>query len=634
MERWYWIELIGFDNTLPDFGVERFLSRNVTTTGVSLLFSHIDFLFDRDSELLPPTACSYGGHEYNRERRRQDWTRAQLRDLVSALQSRGVKVFFSSFDMTKSITDPAWVCYRGNGTPGRLVYPIKRLGERFVGDEIIDAVNRALDFYGFDGFHLADGLSSNRYSIANGDFTLSLCADSGIDIPAALMREEAYTARREWILKNARLQWTRFISDRWATFYDKLFDRVKKPIMFNNAWTRDSFEALYRYGLDYRRCHADKAFAVMIEENSATRAITAPLDEGNVEFPLSHRAGFTYEYALMQQDIRITTGGLKQISLTPISDTQEQWDALRHCPTELLRSIVRRYNNFVFRNGRFEVCSDAPLYCLSDGIPASDWEWLAKTENYRMPLPDRACGFAAVCNPDAPDTELEHFCKTKHYFGSALLNALLRGGLNMGVQLPLCEIGGFKGAYCLVVTNLNAYTEAQKQQLLQTALPLLVIGEDVALSLPCAARYDGTYISVALYNADGIAPDLDMLKALDRVIEAESAAHGEIWTEPLSCKRVDEPFFTALCRALNIAFAADRSTDPAVKVFSFACGKDKYLLLSNDDHIYNVCTMETAAEIKSASALMKDRGYTVRVDGSSFTVRIPPRCAELVRLET
>ena len=38
MERWYWIELIGFDNESSDFGVDNFLSRNVTTTGVSLLF--------------------------------------------------------------------------------------------------------------------------------------------------------------------------------------------------------------------------------------------------------------------------------------------------------------------------------------------------------------------------------------------------------------------------------------------------------------------------------------------------------------------------------------------------------------------------------------------------------------------
>ena len=54
MDRWYWIELIGFDNEAEDFGVDAFLSRNVNTTGVSLLFAHIDFLFEQENELLAP----------------------------------------------------------------------------------------------------------------------------------------------------------------------------------------------------------------------------------------------------------------------------------------------------------------------------------------------------------------------------------------------------------------------------------------------------------------------------------------------------------------------------------------------------------------------------------------------------
>ena len=250
MERWYWIELIGFDNEASDFGVESFLSRNVSTTGVSILFSHIDFVFE-EGELLPETACSYFAHEYNSERRRQNWTATQLKGLVKALKDRGVKVFLSSFDMTERITDPQWLTYGENGMPKRLVYPIKRIGDRYVGDEILDRIDRAIERYGFDGLHLADGLSSNRRSIENGDFSVSFCADSKIDIPDELMVDsvEFYHKRREWILKNAHVQWIKFIRDRWADFYTKVFEKIKKPVMFNNTWTRDSFEALYRYGL-------------------------------------------------------------------------------------------------------------------------------------------------------------------------------------------------------------------------------------------------------------------------------------------------------------------------------------------------------------------------------------------------
>ena len=636
MERWYWIELIGFDNELPDYGVDSFLSRNVTTTGVSLLFSHIDFLFEQENEFFSPTSCSYAGHEYNRERRRQDWTAEQLRGLVDTLKLRGIKVFFSCFDMTKKITDPAWLCLQKDGTPGHIIYPIKPLYTRTVGDEILDRIVKVLDFYGFDGLHVADGMSSNRRTIEGGDFSLALCNGFKTIIPEELMTEgnEAYCLRRRWILENARAEWTEYISDCWAKFYDNLFKAVKKPIIFNNAWTRDSFEALYRYGLDYRKCHANEAFAVMVEENSAVRAITDACDEGNVEHSLEHRDIFTYEYALMQQNIRLNTGGLRQISLTPISDTMEQWDALRHCPTELMRSIVRRYNNFVFRNGHFEVCSDAPMYCLSDGIPANDWKWLSSIEGYRIPLPDRVCGFAAVFNPDALYRELEHFCKDRRYFGSALLNELSFGGLNLGTQLSLDEAVDFTKASCLLVTDLNVYTQEQKRILEKVKLPVLVIGEDVELSLECTSRYDGKYISIAVYNGKNIAPDFKALSALERIIEYTPSDHAEIWTESLSCKRVDAKFFTELCKILNEEFLSDYCEDTAIKVSSFGVGNDRYLLLSNDKHTYNVCTVNTPSSIKNAEALMKYKGYKVKIDGNRFTVRIPPRCAEIVRVES
>ena len=633
MERWYWIELIGFDNEAEDFGVDAFLSRNVSTTGVSLLFAHIDFLFEQQNERLAPTACSYGGHEYSRERRRGEWTKTQLKGLVKTLHDRGIKVFFSCFDMTERITDPDWLCFDENGEPCRLLYVLKNAGGTNVGDAVIERLCAVLDEYGFDGLQLADGLSSNRRSIENGDFSLQLCEDFGVTIPKRLMREgkEAYAARRAWILKHARFEWIEYLAKGWESFYERLFAAVKKPIMFNIAWTRDSFEALYRYGLDYSRCQLDKAFAIMIEENSATRGITAPEDEGRVRFSLAHRDTFTYEYALMQQDIKLMTDGKNQIALMPISDTQEQWDALRHCPTELIRAIVKRYNNFVYRNGQFEVCSNAPLYCLSDGIPAEDWRWMAKQESYRLPSPTFIDGFAAVSNPEALYADVRQFCENKRYFGSALLGELVNNGLNMSAQLALCDVSAFDKAKCLVVTNLNAYTEEDKKLLEKAKLPILVIGEDVELPMKKCAHYAGKYVSVALY---GDAPDIntESLASLERSVPAGKLQRGEIWTEPLQYKRVRSEFFVELCRILNTAFDLDLAPNTDVKINSFLCGNDKYLLLSNDLHTYCLPTVNTNTRIADAQAIMKDKGYKVKFSEKSFCVRIPPRCIEIVKI--
>jgi hypothetical protein len=632
MDRWYWVELIGFDNTSPDFGVSAYLSRNQSTTGVSLLFSHIDFLF-ADDEVLAPTACSYGGHEYNRERRRQEWTKTQLKGLIKELHAHGVKVFFSCFDMTDTITDPTWRTYSRSGKPSSLVYVLKRLENGTVGDVVIERLRAVLDEYGFDGLQLADGLSSNRPSIENGDFSVPFCRQSGISIPEKLMGEdvESYAARRAWILKHKRYEWICFLADAWADFYGKLFDAIKKPIMFNIAWTRGPFEALYRYGLDYGRCQLDRAFAVMIEENSATRAITSPEDEGAVEFSLAHRDTFPYEYALMQQQIKLHTGGLSQISLMPISDTQEQWDALRHCPTELTRAIVKRYNNFVWKDGKFIPCCDAPHYCLSDGIPAEDWRWLAKQESYRLPPVDLVEGFVGVYNPDALYRDVAQFCRKKHYFGAALQQELICAGLHVGAQVALADVGAFDRAKALLVTDLDTYTAAQKAELAKTKLPILAVGEDVDLPLENCTRYTGKYLSVALYNAP-VAPDLTSLAGFERMIRRQPLQNGEIWTEPLSHRRVSADFFKALAESMNEAFDLDRAA-PDVKLTSYRCAGEKYVILSNDRHTYYLPTVTTAAPVKGATALMKDKGYTVRCKNNTFTVRIPPRCVEIVKVE-
>jgi hypothetical protein len=171
-------------------------------------------------------------------------------------------------------------------------------------------------------------------------------------------------------------------------------------------------------------------------------------------------------------------------------------------------------------------------------------------------------------------------------------------------------------------------------RLAQARLPILAVGEDVELPLTCNARYNGSYISVALYGAEGVALCLDFLCETDRVIEADPSAHGEIWTEPLAYRQMEAPFFEGLCHALGVAFDLDVSEDPAVKIVSFSVGTDKYLLLSNDEYTYRLCTVRTPSTIKSAHALMKQQGYRVTVTDNAFTVRIPPRCIELVRLET
>jgi hypothetical protein len=107
---WYWIELIGFDNTLSDYGVEQFFSKlNGKPEGFSILFSHIDFINDFDKENVDytflPCDCSYSGHLHGGDRLRQAWTSSQLKGLIEQLHKKGAKVVFSIFNFFEYVDD-------------------------------------------------------------------------------------------------------------------------------------------------------------------------------------------------------------------------------------------------------------------------------------------------------------------------------------------------------------------------------------------------------------------------------------------------------------------------------------------------------------------------------------------------
>ena len=106
-----WIELVGFDNTLPDYGVDDFLSKtgfrphmvSFHLTSISFVMMHRGM---REEYRLPAFACSYSGHDGNDDRHRQDWTNLQMAGLVKALHARGVEVYISMFDFDSETLVP------------------------------------------------------------------------------------------------------------------------------------------------------------------------------------------------------------------------------------------------------------------------------------------------------------------------------------------------------------------------------------------------------------------------------------------------------------------------------------------------------------------------------------------------
>ena len=103
LEKWIWIELIGFDNEKPDFGVKEYLDGcGFVPEGVALLLTWLGFTLDHtdmnEERTLDACECSYYAHTANAQRYRQNWTNYQLCGLIRTLQSYGIKVFLSFFN--------------------------------------------------------------------------------------------------------------------------------------------------------------------------------------------------------------------------------------------------------------------------------------------------------------------------------------------------------------------------------------------------------------------------------------------------------------------------------------------------------------------------------------------------------
>src|SRR5690606_28840715 len=119
--------------------------------------------------------------------------------------------------------------------------------------------------YGFDGWHAADGWGPARgplsYAEYSDDMFQQFVEAERIDVPSKIQfncgdSQAKHEARADWIWQSRRREWLNFNTDRWAAFHRKqaaAVHAIGKQVVINSAWTRDPFEAVYRYGIDYRK---------------------------------------------------------------------------------------------------------------------------------------------------------------------------------------------------------------------------------------------------------------------------------------------------------------------------------------------------------------------------------------------
>lgn len=391
-EKWVWIELIGFDNTLEDYGVKAYIENagfvpkhiSFLLTGLDILHEHAGMEIEKE---LPRECCSYSGRESSIERHIQKWTNKQLKGLIDVLHSYDIKAFpafFTFFGYEEMFGRKEWtsdhkeileMSRTGEALP--IIGPLKRFKDgTYYEDFFFEKLAEFVVDYGFDGWHAADGWGPCRLPVYYSDYSNDMIGQflsyEKVDFPSDLVSieetSENVEKRADFIWENYQLEWTEFYMSRWETFHKKGSDMLKalgKKVYINSAWTRDPIEAMYRYGMDYRRIIEAGVDGIIIE---AVASASDMLFGGKSRF-------YTFSNSVMF--IRNFVPDAKLVFLHGIKDITEQWDVLRHMPTMLEREIISLINQYyITEDSKIKRNADGLMCCLGDSVFASEWEWL------------------------------------------------------------------------------------------------------------------------------------------------------------------------------------------------------------------------------------------------------------------
>ena len=661
-EKWLWIELIGFDNQKEDFGVGEFIRRaGFVPDAISLLMFNPDFVHTHDGldgdRNFPADFCSYWGRECSEERQRQAWTRYQLKGLVDQLHKNGVAAYFSVFDLFKSNEwigrHPEIFHVRRNGERLNVICPWKRLADgEYYEDFFVDKTLKVAADYGFDGCHCADGYAHQRIPICEGDFSDDMVEQfvesTQVNLPEEMRGlaendAERVRERADWIWRDRRLEWIRFYTDRVERFFKKLvhaLHNASKRVVANTAWTKDPLEAIYRYGVDYRKL-ADAGVDAFIVESAACAVGVDGFEKVN-----SYRALYPFETALLLINACVPRTPL--IFLNGIKDTTEQWDALRHCPHALEREIYELSNFYSYDDrGRLNRCASGLMACLADSIRPEEWRQLRTWWELGFSgKPSRIIGATLVWSDSAFENQLADFVKTRGWTTHRLVHHLLARNAPIRATVNIDHLETCKGA--ILVIHPHLYPEKEIRGILDYRNgPVIFIGAKTE-SLPQSEfQFEDVYppdaLACSVYgkgaNPLDIAIEKDGAENLPVDIEGFSEPSGPhaMFYHDLHFRKVSESFLQCCADVIATCATPVRilANGESVRIAAFEDSEGKIRIMAGtDSHCAVSPQIDLGRIIRRLEVLTRFPGKAISPKGSEFSVHIPPRGAAFIRVET
>ncbi|MBT3378726.1 MAG: hypothetical protein HN742_21440 [Lentisphaerae bacterium] len=656
-EKWLWIDLIGFDVDREDCAVPAFLEKTQSAPAViSLLLQNAEFVHLHarvDSRRgFPSDICSYGGHPKNEERLRQVWTPAALHRLVRVLQSHGVKVVFSVFDFgqpdgwREHHPEIDYVCRDGQRSPR--ICPWKRLTDGTTYEAFfVGQLQKVMTDYGFDGFHGADGYSHPRFALHEADFSDDMIeqftADTDTALPAGIDTTcdgtPDQTARRaEWIWTRQRKAWIEFHVQRTQRFWHsvaEMLHRHGKTLALNTAWTRDPFEAVYRFGTDYQALAEAGADVFIVEAAGAVQELG-----GDLPFGTAHGRAWTewdptrilcrFQTTIML--IKAAVPDTKLVFLNGVKDTNEIWNGLRHAPTNLESEITMHGNIFIRGGeGRVSRCTDGPVVCLADGIRPEEWTWLNRIWQRSFDWPvAHVRGATVLWSDSVVQKHHDQYITSRFCPPGRLLHELVARGAPLYTIQRVDDLQ--ETAAPLVVLHPQLYAPGELREVFARAQgPLVLIGRPIDGLPPAAATFVGSAAPDALWcGVYGVPEDLISLP----VIPSEPAP-GEApdpgveppsWIYELPTPRLPPDFLSGCAGVVADVSDSPRVLENADSVRVWAadgCSGQTRLFIRNDAFYYRVASIDVGHQIETIEIRTEFPGTPIRPNDTQFHVKIP-----------
>jgi len=672
-EPWAWVPLIGFEKEDVDCGVKRYLDAlGFTPEGLSLfMFSPDVALLHIDSEeemVLPADYCSYYGSSVNEERGVQLWTNLDVRRLVSNFHAAGVKVFLGLMGVyLRDEHHKEWLTMHPEALDRRRtdwdggLSLIKRLKDgTYVQDYFAGKLVETLRFYDFDGLHAADYLSPPCCPLWESEWSDDVIGQfiesTGISLPEEVARPcdetteqlfdhmlwtdksrrpkegmdvwgnyEARLLRADWVWKNVRREWIDFYIDRWTNCWKGISDAVHsigKQVFVNNSWTHDPVEAIYRYGIDYRRLEEAGVDGIVAETVSSGMALLG-------------RTNREWHYAFLTMFLMM--GGYapskKRLFLHSTRDSHEQWDAIRHAPMHVERDIVSLSNVYsVGSDGSYKRCADGFLICLGDGMNHAEWEWLKDRWDLGFgEIPERILAPTLVISEHEMNREVDDIIAHRRCPTQQIVTDLMLHGLGIAVCVDISNLDKVKGPILLVNADLFNEDELEKA-LAYKGGPVMLIG----LPLEESPQPDMSFtdvqepyaLSCMVYGFSKV-PAYTLAVKEDESIPADAldTPEPDRFFRNLVCRKISDNFLSACADVAaemsGLPFASGDSEGITIQAMEFGDGRTRVFVKSNKPHYTNpvidmrrsICAVEIRSKFPAA---------TIEPDGSCFQIRIPP----------